>query len=139
LLERRSRSCADTSRFGRAYREQVRIEYPGFGEVVVEGTRYDHDVVIERGVVRPRRKGPSKASRARFGHTPLTAGEDIPWTAPRLVIGTGYSGALPVTSDVVDAAAAAGVEVVAMPTAEAVTLLNTLDAAEANAVLHVTC
>jgi hypothetical protein len=40
---------------------------------------------------------------------------------------------------VVDAAAAAGVEMVAMPTAEAVTLLNTLDAAEANAVLHVTC
>lgn len=115
------------------------LAYPGFGVIVVDGNRYDHDVVIEHGEVRPRHKGPSKALRASYGHTPLSAAEDIPWTAPRLVIGTGHSGRLPLAPDVTQAAARAGVEVVAVPTAEAVELLNTLGPSEANAVLHVTC
>ncbi len=45
------------------------IEYPGFGEIVVEGTRFEHDVVIEKGVVRPRDKGPSRAHKRPGTHT----------------------------------------------------------------------
>ena len=34
-----------------------------FGEIEVEGKRYTHDVVIEGGKVRKRKKGPSKQFR----------------------------------------------------------------------------
>ena len=49
----------------------VRAELVAFGEIQIEGERYARDVVIDRGRVSPRRKGPSKALRDRFGHTPL--------------------------------------------------------------------
>ena len=60
-----------------------------FGEIEVEGKRYTHDVVIDGGKVRKRKKGPSKQFREKFGHTPLSAGEEIPWGGKRLVVGTG--------------------------------------------------
>ncbi len=44
-----------------------------FGEIEVEGKRYTHDVVIDGGKVRKRKKGPSKQFREEFGHTPLSA------------------------------------------------------------------
>jgi hypothetical protein len=47
-----------------------------FGEIEVEGKRYTHDVVIEGGKGRKRKKGPSKQFRERFGHRPLSAGEE---------------------------------------------------------------
>ena len=62
------------------------VEYPGYGAIVVEGKRFEHDVVVEAGEVRRRDKGPSKARRGQYGHTPLSAGEEIPWSLPRLVI-----------------------------------------------------
>jgi hypothetical protein len=49
-----------------------------FGEIEVDGKRYTHDVVIDGGKVRKRKKGPSKQFREKFGHTPLSAGEEIP-------------------------------------------------------------
>jgi hypothetical protein len=49
-----------------------------FGEIEVEGKCYTHDVVIDGGKVRKRKKGPSKQFREKFGHTPLSAGEEIP-------------------------------------------------------------
>jgi hypothetical protein len=52
-----------------------------FGEIEVEGKQYTHDVVIDGGKVRKRKKGPSKQFRERFGHTPLSVGEEIPWEA----------------------------------------------------------
>src|SRR5947208_2560527 len=63
-----------------------------FGEIEVEGKRYTHDVVIDRGKVRKRKKGPSKQFREKFGHTPLSAREEIPWGGRRLIIGTGAHG-----------------------------------------------
>ena len=60
-----------------------------FGEIEVEGKRYTHDVVIDGGKVRKRKKGPSKQFREKFGHTPLSAGEEIPWGGKRLIVGTG--------------------------------------------------
>lgn len=119
------------------YLRSMDVEYPGFGTIVVAGTRYDHDVVVEAGHVRPRDKKPSKHLRSRFGHTPLSAEEDIPWSRARLVIGTGFSGSLPITAELRDKAEERGVELVTLPTADACALLRTLD--DANAVLHVTC
>lgn len=115
------------------------VEYPGFGSIVVDGQRYDHDVVIEDGRVRPRDKGPSRMLKPAFGHTPLTPDEDIPWSKPTLVIGSGYSGSLPVLPGLADQAEKQGVQLVVVPTSRAVELLDKGDVAEVNAILHVTC
>jgi hypothetical protein len=115
------------------------VEYPGFGTIVVFGVRYDHDVVIEAGEVRTRDKGPSRSLRSRFGHTPLSADEEIPCSAPRLVIGTGHSGRLPILPGVLAEAAARGVAVTTLATADACELLRSLEPSEADAILHVTC
>ena len=82
-----------------------------FGEVEIEGRRFDHDVVIEGGRIRKRKKGPSKAYRERYSHTPLSPDEAIPWSARRLIVGTGASGALPVMPELLAEAARRGVEV----------------------------
>lgn len=109
-----------------------------FGSIEVDGTTYDHDLVIEDGRLRKRRKGPSKPLRSEFGHTPLSAAEDIPWGRRRLVVGTGAHGALPVSDDVLREAERRGVELVILPTREA---LHALAVApdDTNAILHVTC
>jgi hypothetical protein len=70
-----------------------------FGSIRIDGTTYEHDVVIDRGHIRKRNKKPSKKFRDTFGHTPLPVKEDIPWKCQRLVIGTG-AGALPVMEEV---------------------------------------
>jgi hypothetical protein len=111
----------------------------GFGEVELEGKRYDSDIVIKRGQVRRRRKKPSKAYRDRFGHTPLSAEESIPWGGPRLIVGTGADGLLPIMAEVYDEAVRRNVEVVALPTKAACRLIAQLESDEVNAVLHVTC
>lgn len=111
----------------------------GFGEIEVEGTRYDADVVIECGQVRPRRKKPSKPYRDRFGHTPLSVEESIPWGGPRLIVGTGADGLLPIMTEVYELAARRNVEIVALPTESACRFIAHLEPVEVNAVLHVTC
>jgi hypothetical protein len=59
-----------------------------FGEIEVEGERYTHDVVIDGGKVRKRKKGPSKQFREKFGHTPLsTGGKKFPGKASGLLSG----------------------------------------------------
>lgn len=109
-----------------------------FGLLEVEGKRYDHDVVIDNGQVSRRRKGPSKPYRDEFGHTPLTTHEDIPWSPPRLLIGTGFSGQLPIMDDVRNEAHRRGIAIVAVPTADACRLLADWEG-DVAAVLHVTC
>jgi hypothetical protein len=111
----------------------------GFGEIRIEGKRYDADVVIERGQVRLRRKKPSKPYRDRFGHTPLSAAESIPWGGPRLIVGTGADGRLPIMPEVYELAARRNIEIVAMPTDSACRFIAHLEPDEVNAVLHVTC
>ena len=115
------------------------IEYPGFGRIRVAGIDYYHDIVIDAGKVRARDKKPSKTLRSRYGHTPLSEAEEIPWSGRRLIIGSGYSGMLPIVPQLTEEAAAHGVELEIMPTAEACALLRTLMVEDANAVLHVTC
>jgi hypothetical protein len=111
----------------------------GFGKIEVEGERYDADVVIERGHVRRRHKKPSKPYRDRFGHTPLSAEESIPWSGPSLIVGTGADGLLPIMAEVYELAARNHVEIIALPTETACRLIADLEPGDVNAVLHVTC
>src|SRR5438034_8401031 len=76
-----------------------RFEAFSFGSIRIDGTTYEHDVVIDRGEVRKRKKKPSKKFREAFGHTPISPKEAIPWKCRQLLIGTG-TGALPVTKEV---------------------------------------
>jgi hypothetical protein len=110
-----------------------------FGEIEVKGKRYAHDVVIEGGKVRKRKKGPSKQFREKFGHTPLSAEEEIPWGGKRLLVGTGAHGALPVMDDVLAEAKRRDIEVIAAPTLEVCQLLKEVKKGQVYAVLHCTC
>jgi hypothetical protein len=115
----------------------MRFESFAFGSIRIDGTTYEKDVVIDRGKVRQRDKNPSKKFRADYGHTPLSAEEEIPWKCRRLVIGTG-TGALPVMDEVKRQAKRRNVELLILPTAEAIEKLirHTKDT---NAILHITC
>ncbi len=117
----------------------MKVEYPAFGRIVVDGVEYEHDVIIEAGAVTARSKKPSKPLRSHYGHTPLSEAEAIPWSHPRLIIGSGYSGRLPITPGVHETAQDRGVSLEVMPTSEACAVLRDLGPSDCNAILHVTC
>ena len=117
----------------------MRAKLVQFGELDIDGQRFTNDVVIEAGRIRKRKKKPSKLYRERYGHTPLSVDEAIPWLGKRLIIGTGSYGSLPIMPEVAEEAKRRGIELVAVPTEQACQLLEDLSAAEVNAVLHVTC
>ena len=110
-----------------------------FGRITIDGVVYDHDVVIESGEIRKRKKGPSKPRRGEFGHTPLTAEERLPWSGKRLWIGTGASGALPITDEVRREAHRRGVELLVETTPQLVERINRGVPAGTGLVLHITC
>ena len=115
----------------------MRFDKFSFGSIQIDGSTYEHDVVIDRGEVSKRKKKPSKKFRDEFGHTPLSIEEKIPWKCRRLVIGTGAYGRLPVMKEVKREAERRHVELVIVPTSEAIRLIEKESAA--NAILHVTC
>ena len=110
-----------------------------FGEIEVEKERYEHDIVIEAGKVRKRKKGPSKQYRGQAGHTPLSIEEKIPWGGNQLIVGTGLYGRLPVMPEVQEEAKRRGIKLVVVPTEEACRLLGDLQSKDAYAILHTTC
>jgi hypothetical protein len=116
----------------------VVIEAFSFGFIQIDGAAYEHDVVIDRGVICKRQKQPSKRFREKFGHTPLSAEEAIPWNCRRLVIGTGADGRLPVMEEVKREAKRRNVELSIQPTAQAIDVLRD-NTPGSNAILHVTC
>src|ERR1700751_1052341 len=109
-----------------------------FGSIQVNGVTYDHDLVIDRGKIRKRKKAASRKFRDAYGHTPLSIAENIPWRCRRLVIGTGADSGLPVMQEVRDEARRREIDLVILPTAEAVGAL-TKATAHTNAILHLTC
>src|SRR2546421_558113 len=76
--------------------------------------------------------------RCAYGHTPLSAAEDIPWRCRRLVIGTGAEGALPVLQQVREEVRRRKIDLVVVPTAEAIGVLAQTTK-DTNAILHLTC
>src|SRR5215510_9714555 len=114
-----------------------RFEGFSFGSIRIDGVTYEHDVLIDRGQVRKRKKKPSKQFRAAFGHTPLSVEEEIPWKCRRLIIGTG-TGALPVMEEVKTEAKRRHVQLLMLPTAQAIAELRE-NSEDTNAILHVTC
>jgi hypothetical protein len=118
--------------------DDMRIDQFTFGSIRIDGVIYEHDVVVDRGRVRERKKKPSKPFRSAFGHTPLSVEENIPWDCRRLVIGTGADGALAVMDEVEREAAHRKVQLLIVPTREAIRALQA-EPKDTNAILHVTC
>ena len=116
----------------------MKLQYDTFGKIIVDGQLYLHDVIVDRMSIGKRQKKKSKHLRSQYGHTPLGPDENIPWDCEELVIGTGFYGRLPVTDEIVRAAAEKGVKLKVMKTAEACQYLMETGT-DANAVLHITC
>jgi hypothetical protein len=116
----------------------MRIGAYQFGSVTIDGVTYHTDVVIDGGKVRKRQKQPSKVLREKFGHVPLSEGEEIPWDCRQLVIGTGAMGQLPITDKLREEAKRRRVKLVIAKTGEAVKMLKSKPAST-NAILHLTC
>lgn len=117
----------------------MKTKFTGFGRIEIDGTTYTEDVIIQEGRVAPREKAPSRTLKGEYGHTPLSEREPIPWDCAKLIVGTGAQGRLPITEAVQREAQQRRVELVAVPTAEACTLLNSADLDRTNAILHLTC
>jgi hypothetical protein len=116
----------------------MRFEDFAFGSIRIDGVTHEHDVVIDHGDVRKRKKKASKEFRDAFGHTPLSVREEIPWKCHRLVIGTGAYSRLPVMDEVKREAARREIKLLILPTAQAIEALQQ-DSDKTNAILHVTC
>jgi len=107
-----------------------------FGSITIDGETYRKDVIIDNGSIKKRKKAESKKYSARFGHTPLSPDENIPWNCKRLIIGAGHSSSLPVMDEVYDIALHKDVELVIMSTPEAIEYIND---PQTNLILHLTC
>ena len=107
-----------------------------FGSITIDGETYVKDVIIDNGSIKKRKKSESKKYSDRFGHTPLSPDENIPWNCKRLIVGTGHSSSLPVMDEVCDIAVRKGVELVIMSTPEAIKHIND---PHTNLILHLTC
>jgi hypothetical protein len=116
----------------------MRFEGFTFGAVQIEGVTNEHDLIIDRGQIRKRKNRAPKQYRDAYGHTPLTAKEDIPWRCDRLVVGTGADGGLPVTDEVRKEAHRRRVELLSIPTKDAIAILNRAGK-DTDAILHLTC
>jgi len=114
----------------------MRVKGLSFGSITIDGETYEKDIIIDHGKVKKRKKGESKKYRDQFGHTPLSAEENIPWDCKYLIVGTGHSSSLPVMKEVFELAERKGVELITMSTPEAVGHVNDGDT---NLVLHLTC
>ena len=107
-----------------------------FGSITIDGETYSKDVVINKGSIKKRKKTESKKYSDRFGHTPLSKEENIPWNCIRLIVGTGHSSSLPIMDEVRDIAVRKDVELIIMSTPEAVEHIND---PHTNLILHLTC
>ncbi|MEM1984246.1 MAG: MTH938/NDUFAF3 family protein [Candidatus Korarchaeum sp.] len=120
-----------------------RVDGTGFGYIVVDGERYDEDIVVTDKVFR-RRKELSSELRKEYGHTPLTGEELLHYFSQDppevVVVGTGQSGMLPLVG-VEGACELLGAELICERTREAVETFNKLssEGRKVGAVFHVTC
>lgn len=114
----------------------MKIKKLSFGSINIDGENYFKDIVIHKGKIKKRKKKESKKFRGRFGHTPISILENIPWDCKKLIIGTGHSYALPVMNEVKEKAKKKGVELVLKSTPDAILYINEKNT---NLILHLAC
>ena len=111
-----------------------------FGFIVIDGKRYGYDVVVlPDGSVKER-----EASKAMFGGHAINKGEieELAETKPgTIIVGTGTSGMAAVSEDAQAYAEEAKLNLVVLPSSEAIEKLNQLvdEGRNAAAIIHITC
>jgi hypothetical protein len=112
----------------------------GFGWVVIDGIRFENDVVVQMdGSIVKRDKSLSRDKKAKYGHTPLTSKELLPLLEGKpdlIVIGTGHNGAMPITPKA-QKILSDNISFIG-PTPEALEWMQK-DGRKAVALLHITC
>ncbi len=114
----------------------ISVDRYDFGEIEIDGTHHTKDLVIHNGAIEQRKKKASKQYKHRFGHTPLSAEEPIPWDCDTLIVGTGKYGQLPVMKEVTRESERRGVSLRLMKTDKAIHHVND---PKTNLILHLTC
>ena len=104
-----------------------KIDDYSFGRIVVDGEELTADVILLPGRI-------IHSWRRRDGHALVL--DELP---ERLIVGTGAEGRMRPDDSMIDALAVRGVEVEAMPTAQAVRRFARLDEERTAAALHLTC
>lgn len=118
----------------------MRLEYPTFGKIVVDGRTYGHDIVVyPSGRIEKRKKWLSKSKHGTSHKLdPDELKEYLAEEFDVLIVGTGYYGylsLLPESRGLVE-----DKEVYELPTAEAVKLFNELHKRRKTlGIFHVTC
>lgn len=129
----------------------VIINDTGFGYVIVDGEKIEHDIVIlPNGKIIKRRKDISAKYRNMYGHTPLSKDElkyylnSIGQNIKFIVIGTGQYGDLPLTPEAknfLEELKSRGTNVIIDKTPNIIGKLNELysKGAKTLSIIHVTC
>ena len=125
--------------YSQDFGDKIKLSEYKFGEIKVNNTLFEKDIVIDGNKVIKRKKGPSKGLKAKYGHTPLTKLEYIPWDCDTLLIGTGAYERLPITNDFKKEAKQKGVTLIILSTKKAVKFYNKNSKNNINAILHLTC
>ena len=113
-----------------------------FGEVEVNGKKYEKDIIIFGKEVKLRRKDLSAPKKPSYGHTPLTREELEPFEEDlrkfkKMIIGKGFSGFLPIEEEALSYLKSLGLEVVSLNTQEAIEEFKKEEGAVL--FLHITC
>ena len=111
-----------------------KIDDYSFGRIVVDGEELTADVILLPGRIIP-------SWRRRDGHALVLDDlrEVLDELPERLIVGTGAEGRMRPDQSMIDALDARGIEVEAMPTAQAVRRFARLDEERTAAALHLTC
>jgi hypothetical protein len=119
-----------------------RIDATDFGSITVEGTAFDHDVVISPdGEVSKRKK---KLSKAVYGTSHTISLEEARYVygraagADRLIVGAGQYGKVRLSPEAADFLARKACEIVLLPTAVVIGIWNETEG-RAVGLFHVTC
>jgi hypothetical protein len=118
----------------------IKIDGMGFGWITVEGKKHRHDVVIFPSGKVKRRKG----GFLMFGSHSFKLKEFEELCAENaevIVVGTGTNGVAKVSKEVMDFLRKADIELVILPSSEAVRKFNEFveSGKKVGAIIHVTC
>ncbi|GCE31372.1 hypothetical protein KDA_68560 [Dictyobacter alpinus] len=116
------------------------IEQTSFGSITIEGTTFDHDVIIRPdGQIEKRKK---KLSKAVYGTSHILSLAEAKHVyepaAKRLIIGTGQAGNVQLSEEAADYFKHKQCQVDLLPTPEAIHVWNE-SAGPAMSLFHVTC
>ena len=119
----------------------MKIERTEFGSITIDGTAYEHDVLIRAsGKVRKRKK---KLSKNYYGTSHTVSREEAEFVYEKgckeLILGTGQSGNLHLSPEASEFFAEKRCEVIAQPTAEAIRTFNQSKTEKKIGLFHVTC